>query len=290
MNPRSKLFQGNFLHGKVSIFTRNKQSSRPFCSSDSTATTPTSQSLNIPSLSELISKQHWSELKTHLKLNPTSSTTLLHHLLSSEADPELTLRYFNWSQKEFRLSHPLELSFRLLHSLANAKKYSKMRALLDSFVKVENVHSNSLILHVVSMCGNSFCANSMIVDMLLLAYVRNRKTHLGLEVFKRAGDYGFRLSVFSCNPLLSGLVKESAIGDVEYVFKEIRRRKIEPDVITFNVVVNGLCKVGKLNKAGDVIEDMKVWGFSLNVLHIILLLMGIARWVGWEKCIRLNPF
>ena len=165
-----------------------------------------------------------------------------------------------------------------------------MRALLDSFVQVENVHSNSLILHVVSMCGNSFCANSMIVDMLLLAYVRNRKTHLGLEVFKRAGDYGFRLSLFSCNPLLSGLVKESAIGDVEYVYKEIRRRKIEPDVITFNVVVNGLCKVGKLNKAGDVIEDMKVWGFSLNVLHIILLLMGIARWVGWEKCIRLNPF
>ncbi|KAM4118873.1 hypothetical protein ACJW30_03G016300 [Castanea mollissima] len=94
MNPRSKLFQGNFLHWKVSIFTRNKQCSRPFCSSDSTATIPTSQSLNIPSLSDLISKQHWSELKTHLKLNPTSPTTLLHHLLSSETDPELTLRCF----------------------------------------------------------------------------------------------------------------------------------------------------------------------------------------------------
>ena len=37
---------------------------------------------------------------------------------------------------------------------------------------------------------------------------------------------------------------ESAIEDVEYVYKEIRRRKIEPDVITFNVVVNGLCKLG----------------------------------------------
>ena len=59
---------------------------------------------------------------------------------------------------------------------------------------------------------------------------------------------------------------ENAIRDVEYVYKEIRRRKIEPDVITFNVVVNGLCKAGKLNKAGDVIEDMKAWGFSLNMV------------------------
>jgi pentatricopeptide repeat protein len=116
------------------------------------------------------------------------------------------------------------------------------------------------------MSGNGFCANSIIVDMLVLAYVRNRKTHLGFEVFKRAGDYGFRLSVFSCNPLLSDLVKKSEIGDVEHVYKEIRRRRIEPNVITFNVVVNGLCKVGKLNKAGDVIEDMKSWGVSPNVV------------------------
>jgi hypothetical protein len=81
------------------------------------------------SLSDLISRQHWSELKTHLNVKATSPTTLLHHLLSSETDPELTLRYFNWYQKEFKLSHPLELTFRLLHSLANAKKYSKMRSL-----------------------------------------------------------------------------------------------------------------------------------------------------------------
>uniref|UniRef100_A0A2N9F826 Pentacotripeptide-repeat region of PRORP domain-containing protein n=1 Tax=Fagus sylvatica TaxID=28930 RepID=A0A2N9F826_FAGSY len=110
--------------------------------------------------------------------------------------------------------------------------------------------------------------SSLSVDMLVLAYVRNRKTHLGFEVFKRAGDYGFRLSVFSCNPLLSDLVKKSEIGDVEFVYKEIRRRRIEPNVITFNVVVNGLCKVGKLNKAGDVIEDMKSWGVSPNVVTV----------------------
>ena len=70
---------------------------------------------------------------------------------------------------------------------------------------------------------------------------------------------------------------ESAIGDVEYVYKEIRRRKIEPDGITFNVVVNGLCKVGKLNKAGDVIEYMKAQGFSPNVVTYNTLIDGYCK-------------
>ena len=70
---------------------------------------------------------------------------------------------------------------------------------------------------------------------------------------------------------------ESAVGDVEYVYKEIRRRKIELDVITFNVMVNWLCKVGKLNKVGDVIEDMKVWGFSPNVVTYNTLIDGYCK-------------
>nr|POE64064.1 pentatricopeptide repeat-containing protein [Quercus suber] len=55
------------------------------------------------------------------------------------------------------------------------------------------------------------------------------------------------------------------------------RTKIEPDVITLNDVVNGLCKVGKLNKAGDVIEDMKAWGFSTNVVTYNTLIDGYCK-------------
>ncbi|KAJ6397407.1 hypothetical protein OIU77_018425, partial [Salix suchowensis] len=195
--------QGRFLQG--TIFPINKQGKRQF-SALSLDESPT------PTITNMISNQHWSKLKAHLQ--NTDPYTLLLQLLNSGADPELTLRYFTWSQKEFKLSHSLELTFRILNSLALAKKYSKIRSFLHKFAKYEKDYSVSAIFHAISMSGDSFCVNSILADMLVLAYVQNLKILRGFEAFKRAGDYGFKLSLISCNPLLSGLVKETENGDV----------------------------------------------------------------------------
>ncbi|KAI5388119.1 hypothetical protein KIW84_073993, partial [Lathyrus oleraceus] len=94
---------------------------------------PISNSFCISTISELLSKQHWSELKSHLRV--TKSATFLDQLLNSGIDSDLVFRFFNWSQKEFRFSYDLEPTAKLLHSLANSKRYSKVRSFLDSFVK-----------------------------------------------------------------------------------------------------------------------------------------------------------
>ncbi|KAJ6354217.1 hypothetical protein OIU76_003126 [Salix suchowensis] len=229
--------QGRFLQG--TIFPINKQGKRQF-SSLSLDESPT------PTITNMISNQHWSKLKVHLQ--NTDPNTLLLQLLNSGADPELTLRYFTWSQKEFKLSHSLELTFRILNSLALAKKYSKIRSFLHKFVKYEKDYSVSAIFHAISMSGDSFCVNSILADMLVLAYVQNLKILRGFEAFKRAGDYGFKLSLISCNPLLSGLVKETENGDVEFVYREMMEdafalynmmivRGISPVVSTCNCLI-----------------------------------------------------
>ncbi|CAL5202125.1 unnamed protein product [Lathyrus oleraceus] len=119
--------------------------------------------------------------------------------------------------------------------------------------------------------------------MLVLAYVRNLEMHSTYEGFKRAQDYGFKLSLTSCNPLLSALVKENRIGDVEYVYKEMIKRSIRPNMNTFNVFVNGLCRGGKLNKAEDVFEDMKAWGVLPNVVTYNTLVDGYCKRGGAGK-------
>ncbi|KAL5735862.1 hypothetical protein ACOSQ2_030650 [Xanthoceras sorbifolium] len=72
----------NFFHGKT--FPRNKLALRPFCSADSTTQ-------NTPTIQELIRKQHWSKLSTHLKT--TNPTSLLQQLFDSGADPKLILGF-----------------------------------------------------------------------------------------------------------------------------------------------------------------------------------------------------
>ncbi|CAN0903339.1 Pentatricopeptide repeat-containing protein At1g09820 [Linum grandiflorum] len=231
----------------------------------------TNQSLST--VTELISKQHWSSLK--LLLQASDPKSLLHDLLDSGAKPELILSYFTWSQKELNLNYPLEDTFGVLHSLAYAKSWPKIRSFLHYFVRNEK-HSVSSILHSLSISSGSCQVSSVIVDMLVLAYVNNLKSQLGFEAFKRAGDYGFRFSALSCNPLLNALVKDGESGRVEFMYREMGKRSIELNLITFNIVINGLCKAGKLQKARDVFEDMKL-RVSPNAITYNSLIDGYCK-------------
>ncbi|KAM2046068.1 hypothetical protein ACFX1T_010192 [Malus domestica] len=64
----------------------NKQNLRLLCSTLCLCVTknPTVQSFNVPLVSELLGKQHWLELKTHLK--GASFAAALHQLFGSGAD------------------------------------------------------------------------------------------------------------------------------------------------------------------------------------------------------------
>lgn len=183
----------------------------------------------------------------------TKPATLLDQLLNAGVDSELVLRFFQWSQKEFKLSYGVEATGKVLHFLANSKRYSKVRSCLHNLVKSKE-HSVSSVFHSLLLGGGRSSATALIIDMLVLAYVRNLELHSACEAFRRAQDYGFKLSLPSCNPLLSALVKENKTGDMEHVYKKMKKRRIQPNLIIFNIFISGLCKA---NKAEDVIEDMK---------------------------------
>ncbi|KAK4852568.1 hypothetical protein QYF36_025081 [Acer negundo] len=273
MLSNSAIFSGKFPPGK--FFPRKKLVPMPFFNVDTTT-----QNVPPPQIvTELISKQQWSQLKIHLETT-TNPTTVLQQLFNSGADTDLVLSYFDWSTREFKITYTLELTCRLLHSLSAAKMYSNIKNLLNGLVKDESFCSVSSIFRAFSLCsGDRLCDDhSRVIDMLVVAYVRNKKPHLGFEAFKRADDYGLKLSVVSCNQLLNSLVKQSEIEGVEYVYREImRKRKIKLDLVSFNIVIHGLCKVGKLNEASDVIEDMKSIGVSPDAITYNTLIDGYSK-------------
>ncbi|KAH8507198.1 hypothetical protein H0E87_009640 [Populus deltoides] len=263
--------QGRFLQG--TIFPGNKQGKRQF------SALSLDESLT-PTITNIISNQHWSKLKAHLQ--NTDPNTLLRQLLNSGADPELILRYFTWSQKEFKLSHSLELTFRILNSLAHTKKYSKIRSFLDKFVKYEKDYSVSAIFHAISMSGDSFCVNSILADMLVLAYVRNLKILRGFEAFKRAGDYGFKLSLISCNPLLSGLVKESENGDMDIDCEDTDGEKRETSKCCVNSILADMLVLAyvrnlKILRGFEAFKRAGDYGFKLSLISCNPLLSGLVK-------------
>ncbi|KAK2639384.1 hypothetical protein Ddye_027179 [Dipteronia dyeriana] len=284
MLSNSAIFSGKFPPGK--FFPRKKLIPMPFFNADTT----TQNVLPPQIVTELISKQQWSQLKIHLETTK-NPTTVLQQLFNSGANTDLVLSYFDWSTREFKITYTLELTCRLSHSLAASKMYSNIKNLLNGLVKDEIFCSVSSIFHAFSLCsGDRLCDDhSRVIEMLVVAYVRNRKPHLGFEAFKRADDYGLKLSVVSCNQLLNSLVKEGEIEGVEYVYKEImRKRKIKLNLVSFNIVIHGLCKFGKLNEASDVIEDMKSFGVLPDAITYNTLIDGYCNKGMIGKLYRAN--
>ncbi|GAB4835719.1 hypothetical protein Ancab_000629, partial [Ancistrocladus abbreviatus] len=201
---------------------------------------------------------------------------------------------------------------RLLNLPANAKLYPKIKRLLNDFVAKKEGHSNSSIFHALSMVDDWFCGNSVLVDMLILAYVKNLKVDLAVEAFKLAGHYGVELSVKSCNPMLAALVDQEGKGSYGgheglgnftyccYVYntlingyckkgsvgrmykadahlQEMLSKKICPNEITYNTLIDGFCKDENLPAAMKVFKDMETQDLKADVVTYNSLISGLCN-------------
>ncbi|KAG6410847.1 hypothetical protein SASPL_128917 [Salvia splendens] len=227
-------------------------------------------------IASTISRQKWSELKPIIQ-SSTPADFLRQLFQFDNFDTDLVVSFFKWSQKRCEAAFSIEDHVRLFILLANEKKYPKLRSLLHTFPKQAETFSISTVCHSLLTVSDKACANIVVFDMLISALVSNGKVDLAFEGFMRVGDYGFKLSVRSCNLLLAALVKDGRTGNVEFAYKEMVRRRIGMDVITFNTVVCGLCKAGKLNKARDVVEDMSIHGVAPNVVTYNTLIDGYCK-------------
>ncbi|KAH9611591.1 hypothetical protein KSS87_006518 [Heliosperma pusillum] len=233
------------------------------------------KSYSISAISELIAKQHWGEIKGILK-EKQNPNEILNELFDSEVNPRVILSYFNWVLRNCGFSWDIHVFFKLFRLLGNGRMFGEVRKLLNVLVQ-SGKFSSSEFFHAISLYGDSARENSVLVDMLVQTYMHGNKVELGFEAVRRAWDYGFRLSVLSCNPLLSALVDEGNVKVMEDVFKGMIRRRVRPDLKTFNIVISGFCKAGQLQKASDLLEDIKAWGLSPNAVTYNILISGYCK-------------
>ncbi|GAB4835734.1 hypothetical protein Ancab_000644 [Ancistrocladus abbreviatus] len=242
-------------------------------------TNPSLDALNICTISEIIAKRRWSELKKVLK--DTDHNQILQQLFDSNGNPSLVLMYFTWLERDYGVSHSLEHSYRLLNLLAKAKLYPKIKTLLNDFVAQKEGHSNSSIFHALSLVDDWFCGNSVLVDMLILAYVKNLKVDLAVEAFKLAGQYGVELSVTSCNTMLAASVNQAGkLQKARDLMEDMKVWGISPTVVTYNTLINGYCKkesVGRMYKADALLKEMLSKKICPNEITYTTLIDGFCE-------------
>lgn len=111
-----------------------------------------------------------------------------------------------------------------------------------------------------------------------------------ISVFYRMLKVEIFSNVVSFNMIIDGACK---IGDLDLVLKLMKKmnlmtgNSVWPNSVTNNCIVNGLCKKGRLVLAEAMLRGMVKVGFNPNVRIYATLIDGYARWGSLEEALRL---
>jgi pentatricopeptide repeat domain-containing protein 1 len=71
--------------------------------------------------------------------------------------------------------------------------------------------------------------------------------------------------------ILDVLCKNQHVNHAIALLTKLKDQDIQPSMCSYNILIIGLCKVGRLKDAQNVFEDLLVKGYNLNVyMHISL--------------------
>ncbi|CAA6653605.1 unnamed protein product [Spirodela intermedia] len=100
-----------------------------------------------------------------------------------------------------------------------------------------------------------------------------RKPSAALRTFLSIrSDFGVNASVRSFNALLNAMIQNRRYDLVGVLFRNCSRKfGIAPNVFTCNILVKALCKMGNLDGALKVLEEMPLWGMIPNLVTFTTL-------------------
>uniref|UniRef100_A0A0V0H3Q1 Putative pentatricopeptide repeat-containing protein, chloroplastic-like n=1 Tax=Solanum chacoense TaxID=4108 RepID=A0A0V0H3Q1_SOLCH len=77
--------------------------------------------------------------------------------------------------------------------------------------------------------------------------------------------------------LTDGLCKEGKIEDAEEVMKHMIEKGVEPNVITYNVIMDGYCLRGQLDRARRIFDILIDKGIEPNIFTYNILINGYCK-------------
>jgi len=84
--------------------------------------------------------------------------------------------------------------------------------------------------------------------------------------------HGHQLTVIKYNALISVLCRNGKIGVSFIVKDEMVRKSFRPDLFTYNTLMNGLCKLGDMEGANELLKDVFQMGLCFDcVMYNILM-------------------
>ncbi|WCJ22962.1 Tetratricopeptide repeat (TPR)-like superfamily protein [Euphorbia peplus] len=259
---------------------------------------PSTKTHKSKSMARLINSSPWStSLESSLSsLSPSISKTSFFQTLRLIKSSSKALNFFNWASSNGFI-HDSQSYFMMLEILGRARNLNVARNFLysikrksDGRVRLEDRFFNSLIRSYgraglfqesvklfSSMKYVGVSPSVVTFNSLLLVLLKRGRTTLAENVFgEMRRTYGVTPDVYTFNILIRGFCKNLMVDDAFRYFKEMSGFELKADVVTYNTIVDGLCRAGKVGVARNVVKGMvrKGRGLSPDVVTYTTLVRG----------------
>ncbi|KAK7856120.1 pentatricopeptide repeat-containing protein [Quercus suber] len=95
------------------------------------------------------------------------------------------------------------------------------------------------------------------LTQLITKFCRNRKTGRAWDLLHDVMKSGGVVEAASCNALLTGLGKGGDFDRMNKLTTEMKEMNIQPNVVTFGILINLMCKSRRVDEALEVFKKMK---------------------------------
>ncbi|XP_050238515.1 pentatricopeptide repeat-containing protein At3g61520, mitochondrial [Mercurialis annua] len=109
---------------------------------------------------------------------------------------------------------------------------------------------------VLKLGGFGTFPNAFWLTQMIGKLCRNGKTNVAYDLLIELMTLGAAVEAIPCNALLTGLGRCSDFDKMNKVMAKMKEMEIKPNVVTFGILINHLCKFRRVDEALDVFRSM----------------------------------
>ncbi|XP_047954890.1 pentatricopeptide repeat-containing protein At1g11710, mitochondrial isoform X2 [Salvia hispanica] len=237
-------------------------------------TPPGAEDIIFKAICVNISQKKWKFLD---QVSSSLTTTLLTRIFQElRSSPCLLLEFYQQVGGVDTVSCSLESCCILIHVMVERKNFDDALCLMKELM-ISKGYSPLEVLEALIHSSAGVSPSRAVSDALVRACTQIGATQDAYEVIKKSRIGGIRVSIHAWNNFLGHLLK---IGDVAG-FWEMYRKMVSYEyyesVNTYNLLIYALCKEGHLSEALSVFYRMIKAGVLPNVVGFNMLIDGASR-------------
>ncbi|KAI4321676.1 hypothetical protein MLD38_035032 [Melastoma candidum] len=126
------------------------------------------------------------------------------------------------------------------------------------------------------MKSSGICVDEETLSIVMVSYLRARRLSKATEFFGRLKEFGWECSTESLNLLLQTICQRGHAGAAN-LFLNSMKGKVPFNVMTYNMVIHGWTKFGRVDKVRNVMQMMEADGFAPDNVTFGYLIESLGR-------------